>query len=120
MLETSKGINATNISKDNIEGLKNLFIFVTKVMENEQSAAKPLNSQKEQEERSETISQESRNNHSETGRVYVFRFYALVDTRSKEIRYIGRTNQSLHQRLKGHLSETNTKTVRKERLTKKE
>lgn len=53
-------------------------------MNNEQSAAKLLNLIR-QEERSETISKESRTLKSETEGVYIFKFYALIDPRNKKI-----------------------------------
>lgn len=76
---------------------------------NGQSAAKLLNSAIEHGEGSETISEESREvNLLETEEIleFLFRFYVLIDPRDNKIRYVGRTKQSLKQRLRGHIYES--------------
>lgn len=75
---------------------------------NGQSAAKLLNLNTKHGESSETISEESREEILETGEINIFlyRYYYLADPRDNIPRYVGRTRQSLQQRLRGHISES--------------
>ena len=75
------------------------------MIKNGQSAAKPLNLKKH-EERSETISKESRESFPETVGFFNINFYTLTDPNTNKIRYIGKTIQSLKTRLVKHISET--------------
>ena len=86
---------------------------------NGQSATKLLNSN-EQAERSETIPKGSRDENSEKEELRIFRFYILIDPRNNDVRYIGRTCQSLKVRLRTHISESLNNKNKNKNCTKKE
>lgn len=115
MLGTPKDKNTTKQSKDYFESVKIFYIFVSIILnvinmdtKNGQSAAKLLNSNIEHGESSETISKESREEVPETGEIdiFLYRYYYLADPRNNLPRYVGRTRQSLQQRLRGHITES--------------
>jgi len=95
---------------------KEFRIFVVKnTMKNGQSAAKLLSSS-EYGERSETISKESRDIVCpETVGLFNAKFYTLNDSDTNDIRYVGRTIQSLSTRLVKHISETKRKLTQRNR-----